>query len=71
MIKMWYNVITKEQNTRSKMKEEKKMTNEIKNMLEYYGFETIEEFGKAYGFYNKMDAERFLKEKYKEDILWD
>lgn len=43
----------------------------IKKMLEYYGFETIEEFGKEYGFYNVATAKRFLIEKYEEDILWD
>lgn len=43
----------------------------MEKMLQYYGFETIEEFGKAYGFYNKVDAERALKEMYEEDILWD
>lgn len=53
-----------------KRKGEKKMEN-IKKMLEYYGFETIEEFGKEYGFYNVATAKRFLIEKYEEDILWD
>lgn len=43
----------------------------MKEMLAYYGFETIEEFGKSFGFYNKVDAERVLKEMYEEDILWD
>lgn len=43
----------------------------MKKMLAYYGFETIEEFGKEFGFYNNVDAERFLIEKYEEDILWD
>lgn len=43
----------------------------MKEMLAYYGFETIEEFGESLGFYNKVDAERVLKEMYEEDILWD
>lgn len=49
----------------------KKEVNKMKEMLNYYGFETVEEFGKEYGFYDKRDAEKFLKEKYEEDILWD
>ena len=49
----------------------KKEVNKMKEMLDYYGFESVEEFGKEYGFCDKVDAERFLKEKYEEDILWD
>jgi hypothetical protein len=43
----------------------------MEKMLAYYGFETIEDFGKSLGFYCKPDAERALKEMYEEDILWD
>lgn len=43
----------------------------MEEMLKYYGFETVEEFGEAYGFYNRASAEKFLEEKYEEDILWD
>lgn len=43
----------------------------MEKMLQYYGFETLEDFGKEYGFSAKRDAERFLIEKYEEDILWD
>lgn len=43
----------------------------VKEMLAYYGFETIEDFGKEFGFYNNVDAERFLTQMYEEDILLD
>lgn len=43
----------------------------MKEMLKYYGFETIEEYGRSRGYYNKKDAERALIESYEEDILWD
>lgn len=43
----------------------------MEKMLAYYGFETIEDFGKSVGLYNNKDAERMLKERYEEDILWD
>lgn len=43
----------------------------MEKMLAYYGFKTIEEFGKQYGFNQKVDAERFLVEKYEEDIIWE
>ena len=43
----------------------------MEKMLAYYGFETIEDFGKSLGYYNKVDAERALVEMYEEDILWD
>lgn len=43
----------------------------MEEMLAYYGFETIEEFGKEFGFFNNKTAEKFLIEKYEEDILWD
>lgn len=43
----------------------------MEKMLAYYGFETIEEFGKSLGYYNKVDAERALTAMYEEDILWD
>lgn len=43
----------------------------MEKMLNYYGFRTLEDFGKAHGFYNNVDSERFLVEMYEEDILWD
>lgn len=43
----------------------------MEKMLKYYGFETLEEFGKAYGFFNKADAEKMLVDMYEEDMLWD
>lgn len=39
----------------------------MKEMLNYYGYKTIEEFGKDLGFYNNRDAERMLIEMYEED----
>lgn len=39
----------------------------MKEMLNYYGYETIEEFGKDYGMYNNKDAERLLTDMYEED----
>ena len=39
--------------------------------LNYYDCETLADFGHKYGFYNPIDAARFLKEKYEEDVLWD
>lgn len=36
-------------------------------ILNYYGFGTIEEAMKAHGFYNKLDEERLLIEMYEED----
>ena len=43
----------------------------MEKMLNYYGFGTLEDFGKAHGFYNNVDSERLLVEMYEEDILWD
>ena len=43
----------------------------MKEILNYYGFTTIEEASEQYGFYNRVDAEKFLTELYEEDILWD
>ena len=43
----------------------------MENILAYYGFESIEEAGETYGFYNNIVTEKFLKEKYEEDILWE
>lgn len=43
----------------------------MKEMLAYYGYETLKEFGISIGLYNEVDAERMLKEMYEEDILWD
>ena len=43
----------------------------LDEMLAYYGFETLEEFGIEFGFYNNTDAERFLTQMYEEDKLWD
>lgn len=39
----------------------------MKEILNYYGYKTIEEFGKDLGFYNNRDAERMLTEMYEED----
>ena len=39
----------------------------IKEMLEYYGFGTLAEFGKAYGVYNLRDSKRLLIEMYEDD----
>ncbi|GEM_PF-5351601 len=41
----------------------------IEKMLEYYGFNSIKEFGENYGFYNEADAKRFLIEIYEEDNI--
>ena len=38
----------------------------MKEILNYYGYETIEEFGKEVGLSN-IDAERMLIEMYEED----
>lgn len=38
----------------------------MKEMLNYYGYETIEEFGKDLGYYNRIDAERALKDMYED-----
>jgi hypothetical protein len=43
----------------------------MEKILAYYSFTSVEEAGKTYGFYNDVDTERFLKEMYEEDILWD
>lgn len=42
----------------------------LKEMLNYYGFETLEAFGESMGLYNSKDAERLLAEMYEEDQLW-
>ena len=55
----------------SKARAKEKEIIKMKKMLMYYGFETLEDFGKAHGFYNNVDAERLLVEMYEEDILWD
>ena len=39
----------------------------MNEMLKYYGYETIEEFGKTLGYYNIKDAERALIDIYEED----
>lgn len=39
----------------------------MKEMLNYYGYETIAEFGKDLGYYNRIDAERALKDMYEDD----
>ena len=39
----------------------------IKEMLEYYGFGTLAEFGKAHGMYNFKDSKMLLTEMYEED----
>ena len=51
--------------------EEEKTMKTIEEMLKYYGFETIEEYGRAHGYYTEIDAIRNLKSSYEEDILWD
>ena len=43
----------------------------IKKMLGYYGFDSVEAFGKSVGLFNTVDAEKMLAEMYEEDILWD
>lgn len=43
----------------------------MEKILNYYGFASIEEAGKAFGFYNKATTEKFLKELYEEDLLWE
>ncbi len=40
---------------------------DLQKMLEFYGYNTIEEFGKASGYYNNKDAERALKDIYEDD----
>ena len=39
----------------------------MKEMLNYYGYDTLEEFGRAFGYFNNKDAERCLIEMYEED----
>lgn len=39
----------------------------MEKILHYYGFASVEEAGKEFGFGNKVDAERFLKEMYEDD----
>ena len=43
----------------------------INEMLNYYGFETLKEYGESRGYFNLKDAERCLIESYEEDVLWD
>lgn len=43
----------------------------LEKMLNYYGFNTLEEFGKSVGLFNKVAALRMLNEMYEEDILWE
>lgn len=43
-----------------------KMT-EIKKMLEYFGYESLKQFGETLGYYNMKDAERALKDLYEEE----
>lgn len=42
----------------------------MKEMLNYYNCETLEQFADKFGL-NNVDAERLLKEMYEEDVLWD
>ena len=39
----------------------------MEKMLNYYGFESLEDVKKEYGFYNDVDATRYLIEIYEED----
>lgn len=43
----------------------------MEKMLAYYGFNTLDDFGKEVGLFNLRDAEKLLREMYEEDILWD
>lgn len=43
----------------------------IEEMLRYYGFNNLEEYGKNKGVYNLTDSERMLRDSYEEDILWE
>jgi hypothetical protein len=43
----------------------------ISEMLNYYGYNNLSDFGKAYGLYVVKDSERLLREMYEEDILTD
>lgn len=43
----------------------------ISEMLNYYGYNNLSDFGKAYGLYTVKDSERLLREMYDEDILTD
>lgn len=43
----------------------------LEKMLNYYGFNNLEEFGNSVGVYNKADSLRMLNEMYEEDILWE
>lgn len=43
----------------------------MEKILKYYGFASIAEASKEFGFYNEKTTETFLKELYEEDILWE
>lgn len=43
----------------------------IEEMLNYYGYESIKDFGKDHGYYTEIDAIRSLISHYEEDIIWD
>lgn len=60
-----YNLTIKKGSTKG----EKTMTSKttISEMLKFYGYETIEEFGREYGLRNRIDAERCLADIYEED----
>jgi hypothetical protein len=39
----------------------------MSEILNYYGYASIEEASKELGFFNKVDTERCLKEMYEDD----
>ena len=43
----------------------------IEEMLRYYGFNDLKEYGKSRGYCTLIDAERALRDSYEEDILWE
>ena len=43
----------------------------ISEMLNYYGYDNVSDFGKAYGLYTIKDSERLLHSMYEEDIIMD
>ena len=43
----------------------------ISEMLNYYEYDNVSDFGKAYGLYTAKDSERLLRTMYDEDILMD
>ena len=39
----------------------------FEKMLEYFGYESLKQFGETFGYYNIKDAERALKDLYEEE----